>query len=108
MDVQRLSHLGLPAERPAAPAEPAAPARSFGDVLASAAASAAGGAPQAGAPAPFAPGQAGLLAGPEAARPAAAPADAAAFVLVHRHGQEYHVYGTGKDRQVFPAPGARA
>jgi hypothetical protein len=23
-----------------------------------------------------------------------------AFVLVHKHGREYHIYGTGKDRVV--------
>lgn len=24
-----------------------------------------------------------------------------AFVLVHKHGTEYHIYGTGKDREIF-------
>jgi hypothetical protein len=111
MDVQRLTPAGTPAERPAAPAPAPAPARAFGDVLRSAAAVASGDAAPAPAPAcapaaPFAPGPADLLAGPPpVARPATGDAP---FVLVHRHGQEFHVYGTGKDRQVFPAPPPRA
>jgi hypothetical protein len=107
MDVQRLTQAGLPAERPAAPAPAGpAPARAFGDVLRSAASASPGEAkPAAPAAAPFAPGPADLLAGPPTvARPA--PSDAP-FVLVHRHGQEFHVYGTGKDRQVFAAPATR-
>jgi hypothetical protein len=32
---------------------------------------------------------------------AAPPAQEVAFTKVERHGREFHVYGSGQDRQVF-------
>ena len=86
---------GFPDPAPAAPAGPAsAPAGpSFGDVLSRAA----------GPPRVAAAGPVGPVAGLPAGLPPFAPGerDGQAYVLVRRHGQELHVYGTGKERQVF-------
>jgi hypothetical protein len=116
MDLQRLIP-GTPADAPAGaapPAPPAQPGRAFGDLLASTAAAHAQAQasplplPPAGAPAAPAAAAAPLLAGPPDPRAPQASGGAGsggdAFVLVRRHGSEYHVYGTGKDRQVYEVP----